>query len=52
MGALFGAGLGGATDHVCVPEPWGQGKPPPPDCGGVCPRHDLAGHLLVPTVSN
>lgn len=32
LGAVFGAGLGGATNYVCVSEPRGQGKltPPPP----------------------
>lgn len=45
LGAVFGAGLGGATNNVCVSEPRGQGKltptPPPPRlCGGVCPRHN------------
>lgn len=45
LGAVFGAGLGVATNYVCVSEPRGQGKltPPPPIprfSGGVCPRHN------------
>lgn len=39
LGAVFGAGLGGATNNVCVSEPRGQGKltptPPPLGCVGV-----------------
>lgn len=30
LGAVFGAGLGGATNYVCVSEPRGQGKLTPP----------------------
>lgn len=36
LGAVFGAGLGGATNNVCVSEPRGQGKlTPPPGCVGM-----------------
>lgn len=37
LGAVLGAGLGGATNYVCVSEPRGQGKltPPPPSPGLV-----------------